>query len=210
MRIIHSLLGFRHRMYSVGSDSYFLLSGRWVTWIREFPCSGPVFVYLSHVAMVLPCLYCNACIYPWGLFTKLKESLVCFCICASPWSCSAAFHRRLCFWYALHSVGCLLFSWAGLAEKGCMLLQLSVSSAWMIWACSLCQLHPFYTVSIRHYCDWGGVLKLFRQKKAIFAIGSPWGRATMLFMKDIFLLPLSSEEISKWVNQKCLMHLCID
>lgn len=86
-----------HRTYSVGSDSHFLLSGRWITWIREFPCSGPVFVCLSHISLVLPCLYCGACIYPWGLFTKLKESVVCFCICTSPWSCSAAFHGRFCF-----------------------------------------------------------------------------------------------------------------
>lgn len=66
----------RHKMYSAGYDTEILLPERRVMWIREFSWSGPVFVCLSYIAPIFPCLYCNACVYPWGLFAKSSEFLV--------------------------------------------------------------------------------------------------------------------------------------
>lgn len=175
------LIKIRHKTYSAGSDTQFLLPGKSnvnkgssLFWSSLSVClmSLPFFP----VCIVMPVSILEACLLKpedsWSLLLHL----------CNRWSWSVDFHRRLCFWYALHSVGCLLSSLVGMAENGCMLLQLSVSSAWMFWACELCQLHRFRTVGIWYHCGMGKMYwsPLTRKRpflnKVRAEIGSPLGQ----------------------------------
>lgn len=135
-----------------------------------------------------------------------------FCIYASLWSRSVGFHRRLCFRWALRRAGCLLAVWVGMAA--CCHRALSAAPGWpepvIFVSCILSALSPFST-TVHGKVFWSPLVRKSRfWTKYEPTLGLPWGRAMMLFMKDIFLLPLSSEVIRNWVIQKCWKLLCID
>lgn len=131
----------------------FLLPRRQIIWIRAFSCSDPLFVSPCSCSLLL---YCNACIYPWGLFTESRECLL-FAFAPAQVLILDQLISVSSFASMFCTVGRLLSSLAGMAEKGCMSLQLSVLSTCMIWACDLRRLHPFYAVNIWNHCGMGEV-----------------------------------------------------
>jgi hypothetical protein len=151
MRIICSLLCVSWQNWTqnlLKRVQHTVLSGRLVMWIREFSCFGHLCLSSSFCPpmSVLQCL-----------LSLLRPCLLCICINSSSWSWSVDFHRKLCFWYAVHSAGsllCLWWEWPGMAACCCSSLP---QFTWMILPCALCQLHSFCTTTLSKPLTQGDV-----------------------------------------------------